>query len=226
MIDLATENRITVPTGGIECQYIFPSFADLHEEIETFLKRRGEDTDRDILKPVTEERIRFFDRNATGTAGLPVQGPAPAEGETRGVLELSETPNWKVRIPPQAKVAAAALFDLLPDARVKIEATEFFGGPTVLMLDTGFGTVKFSFPPLDDRDFQQALKSLMTDRLRQSGTRLKDRTFEVRRKFFRACTDVMGYSESETGRVPPNHVATICRWFENQEALSESDLGE
>ena len=222
MVSLTEENRIAVPTGGIEdAEYIFPSFADLAEPIRRLLKRKIVVSGADVTDRTSEERIRFFDQNVVGTEKLPVRGP---EGE---VVEMSSSLDWKNRIPANAKIAAASVFD--EPAVSDIQAADVFGDPTTVTVDAVVGIVTFDFPPLDDPEFGKALKALMSDRLRQRGRRIQDRTFEVRQEFFRKT--VLGIGNVDVAKtkfvdqVPANWVGAACRVFERQEALSAADLG-
>lgn len=235
MVDLAIENRLQASTAGIEeVFYTFPSFSALRQEIEVLQKRKARSEDPNFAKVITEERLRFFERNCTRVEGLRVRAPEDADEETRKQgLDLPEADSdWKARIPAQVKIATVAFFDELRPNAARVLPAEFFGDPTVVELQTGFGPVRFHFDPQDTPGFQRAIKKLMQDRVRPQGRQIRDSSLQAQRAFLAdQCRRVEGAcngspDEIKPGAIPANWMVTLCGVFENQEALSEAEVGE
>jgi len=223
MVSLKDKNRIMVPTGGIEdATYIFPSFGEMAKATERFLKRKVVIQGTEVSDRSTDEGIRLFDLHVTSTEGLPARN-----GEKK-VVEMSTIADWVKRIPVPVKLAAASIFDEL--SSVEIQPTDVFGDPVVVECNAIVGKIGFEFQPMDD--MADELKTLMSDRIRQKGRRIQDRSLEVRKDFFRkTCNGVIGFDVPKTPKsnladvVPLNWIVSAVRVFERQEALSDADLG-
>ncbi len=214
MIDLTEENRIQVPTAGFDdAAYVFPSFSDLAADIVRLQKRKLLFTGSDVKDRTNEERQAFFDKHCIRTENLPAR-----QGED--LVELSETEGWKAKVQAAAKIAAVSVFD---EPESEIVAAEAFGDPVTVEVDALVGKVSFSFPAFDNPAMTEALKILMSDRIRRRGRRIQDRSFDVRQAFFSAaCT---GTNTGDLANVPANWMVAVARAFERAETLSDDDLG-
>jgi len=122
-ISLTDKNRITAPVGGIrEAVFILPSFMELRPAIRRLLEYKIEIRGTKIVNRTIDEQVRFFDENCEGAEKIPTQ-------QDNGVVELASLDGWKGRIPPNTKMAVAAVFDESLD--VEIEESEVFGGAKV-----------------------------------------------------------------------------------------------
>lgn len=220
MLKLDEENRIAVPTGPIEDSvYVFPSFQDMKAATARLLKRKIVVSGTNVSNKMADERVRMFDTTVLRTEGLPARS-----GEE--VVEMSILPDWTAKIPTNAKIAATSPFDELVAA--EIDAAEVFGDPVFVTVDAIFGELRFEFPTMEE--MAPDLKFLMSDRIRQRGRRVQDRSNEVRMSFFRkTCRGVEGVAIPNGAILatvlPENWILSAVRPFERQEALSEDDLG-
>jgi len=220
-ISLTDKNRITAPVGGIrEAVFILPSFMELRPAIRRLLEYKIEIRGTKIVNRTIDEQVRFFDENCEGAEKIPTQ-------QDNGVVELASLDGWKGRIPPNTKMAVAAVFDESLD--VEIEESEVFGGATVIRVDAGVGEVQFFYPSIDDPKFHKELKTLLSDRTRRRGRRVESQAHQTRMKFFqRTCQKVEGLDdliEEWKDQIPENWVAASCRAFEEAEGMSEEYLG-
>jgi hypothetical protein len=201
----------------------------MKDGIARLLKRKVVVQGTEVTDRTTEERTRLFDKFIARTENLPTRNGSA------DVVEMSETDDWKKKIPTNAKLAATSPFDELTSAEIK--PGEVFGDPVVVVVDVIFGKVEFVFGTMED--MADDLKTLMSDRIRQRGRRIQDRSLEVRIDFFRKnCVDVQGIDEpfarstAPKGKgpklvdlVPLNWIASAVRPFERTEALTDDELG-
>lgn len=223
MIALNEENRITVPTAGFEeAVFFFPSFADLKEPIVRLQKRKVVIAADDVQVRTNPERIRLFDQNVIRTEGLPARNGTDGQAD---LVELSDLPDWKGKVPAPSKIAATSAFD---EGASQIIEPEAFGDPVRVEVDALFGKVVFLYPPFDDPDMTAALQFLMDDRVRRRGRRIQDRTLDIQIAFQkRVCKGIEGVDDDTwpIESYPACWTVAACRAFERSEALTGEELG-
>lgn len=223
MISLTEENRVATRIGGLRVTCVFPSFADLIPDIRSYVGRPMIFSAQGKLQDSTEDRLLdVFSSRCKRVEGLKVRG------EDRKVADVTDLTAATSMIPDLAKVKVCETIFGIPTT-ADFRPMEAMGDPTIVLLPVMGQEVLFSFPPMDDPDFQKAVKELLGDHSVGLGTQVMFNTHAARLKFYRENCKGVGEIDGRTGAsldgIPENWIAGACMAFSRQEALGGQDLG-